>query len=73
MKQFDVRRMKYLLILALILIPAAISCGEFRPDPVREFIESQPGIAIDLTATRSQYKVNWDLKRKNFKPGSRRG
>ena len=64
--------MKTLIILALILIPASISCGEFQRDPVREFILSQPGIAIDLTATRSQYKVNWDLKRKNFKPGSRR-
>jgi len=64
--------MKYLLILALILIPTAISCADFRPDPVREFVLSQPGIAIDMTATRSQYKDNWDLKRKNFKPGSRR-
>ena len=65
--------MKSLLILALILIPASISCGEFQRDPVREFILSQPGIAIDMTATRSQYKVNWELKRKNFKAGSRRG
>jgi len=65
--------MKALLILALILIPASISCADFRPDPVREFIESQPGIAIDMTATRSQFKTNYELKRKNFKPGSRRG
>jgi len=64
--------MKALLILALILIPASISCADFRPDPVREFVLSQPGIAIDMTATRSQFKTNYELKRKNFKPGSRR-
>jgi len=65
--------MKTLLILALILIPASISCGEFQRDPVREFILSQPGIAIDMTGYRTKYKVNQELKRKNFKAGSRRG
>jgi len=65
--------MKSLLILAPILIPASISCADFRPDPVREFVLSQPGIAIDLTGYRTKYKVNQELKRKNFQAGSRRG
>ena len=62
--------MKYLLILALILIPASISCREIPKDPVKEFVLSQPNIAIDLTGYRTKYKVNQELKRKNFKPGS---
>jgi len=62
--------MKALLILALI--PTAISCADFRPDPVREFVLSQPGIAIDLTGYRTKYKVNQELKKKNFQAGSRR-
>jgi hypothetical protein len=62
--------MKIVLIIFLLLIPVSISCGE--SDPVREFVLSQPQIAIDMTGYRSQFKDNWELKRKNFKAGSRR-
>ena len=64
--------MKTLIILAMLLIPSAISCAEFRPDPVLEFIESQPKISIDMTGYRSKFKTNYELKRKNFPKGTRR-
>jgi len=62
--------MKLALMAAVILIPTMLSCGEIPRNTVKEFIESQPGIAIDMTGFRTKYKVNQELKRKNFKPGS---
>jgi len=64
--------MRLLIFLVIVLcFPITLSCGEH--DPVMEFISNQPNIAIDMSATpRSQFKDNWELKRKNFKPGSRR-
>lgn len=56
----------------LLLLSSPISGAEFRPDPVRAFIESQPGIAIDMTGLWNEQKVNHQLKPKNFKPGATR-
>jgi len=47
-----------------------LSCGEIPRDTVKELVLSQPNIAIDLSDFRTKYKVNQELKKKNFKPGS---
>jgi len=62
--------MRFTLILALILIPVSISCGDFRPDPVYEHIEKH-GKGIDMTGLWSKGKTNYQLKKKNFKPRGR--
>jgi len=62
-----VRGLSFILVL---LLPTMLSCGEIPRDTVKEFVLSQPNIAIDLTGYRTKYKVNQELKRKNFKPGS---
>ena len=60
------------IILFLIFIPNRISCSEYRIDTVELFLKNQPKIAIDMTGYRSSNKTNYELKKKNFKPGSRR-
>jgi len=57
--------------LAMVLIPLTLSCGELQPDPVSEFVSSQPQIAIDITGLWSVNKKNCQLKKKNFKPRGR--
>jgi len=62
-----VRGLSFILVL---LIPTMLSCGEIPRDTVKEFVLSQLNIAIDLSDFRTKYKVNQELKKKNFKPGS---
>lgn len=62
--------LRIIVIIIILSLPSQITFHDF--DPVKDFISSQPDIAIDLSRTRSQFKDNWDLKRKNFKAGSRR-
>jgi hypothetical protein len=63
---------KSLSFILVLLLPTMLSCGEIPRNTVKEFVLSQPNIAIDLSDFRTKYKVNQELKRKNFKPGSRR-
>jgi len=42
--------MKSIIMIVLsLLTPASITCAEFRPDPVKAFVASQPDIAVDLS------------------------
>jgi len=61
---------KVLSFIFILLLPTMLSCGEIPRNTVKEFVASQPNIAIDLSDFRTKYKVNQELKRKNFKPGS---
>jgi len=63
---------KVLSFILILLLPTMLSCGEIPRNTVKEFVLSQPNIAIDLSDFRTKYKVNQELKRKNFKPGSRK-
>jgi hypothetical protein len=57
--------MKTLILTALLILmfTGSISCGEFRPDPVREHIRIH-GSGVDMTGIWSDGKTNYQLKRK---------
>jgi len=57
-------------LLFLILIPAAISCADFIPDPVYEHIRIH-GSGIDMTGIWTGGKSNRQLRNKNFKSKGR--
>jgi len=64
--------MRFMLILALIilLVTGSISCGGIPEDKVRAHIEKH-GRGIDMTGLWSKGKINYQIKRMNFKQKGR--
>ena len=60
-------RIAVLTILSLILIPVAISCADFQPDPVYQHIQRY-GSGVDVVYCAEHKPKNKQLKKKNFDP-----
>jgi len=55
-------------IFMLFLWPTIINIAEFMPCPVYEHIQIH-GHGIDMSSVWGQGKANYQLRKKNFKPG----